>query len=284
MDSIAIQPRDRLSFTLFLAVALHAAVILGVAFEAANPSDIAPTIEVTLSTHHDADAPEDADFIAASDQIGAGEAEDIVETTTDRDTDFDANVLQETIPTPLPVPETRDAADAVVTTIDNTEYTAQNISDTEMEEAPAAPLSDPNSYDELAREIASIEARIAEQAQADAKRTRVKRLTSVSTKTAVEAAYLNSWRQRVERIGNANYPPGVFGDLRMLVVVQHDGKLLEVSILKSSGDRRLDEAALRIVRLAAPFPDFPVDMRKRYDRLEIIRTWQFSRAGAALGV
>ncbi len=91
------------------------------------------------------------------------------------------------------------------------------------------------------------------------------------------------WRQKVERIGNANYPSGnVYGNLRMLVILSYDGTLNEVRILESSGHRALDNAALRIVRLAAPYQAFPVDMRKQYDQREIIRTWKFSRAGASL--
>jgi protein TonB len=53
--------------------------------------------------------------------------------------------------------------------------------------------------------------------------------------------------------------------------------------MESSGVKSLDDAALRIVRLAAPYPDFPVEMRKEYDELEIIRTWQFSRSGNRFG-
>ena len=123
-----------------------------------------------------------------------------------------------------------------------------------------------------------------EDQQAKAKQPRVKRLTSVSAKSADEAAYLNMWRQKVERIGNANYPDSrVYGNLRMLVVLSYDGTLKDVRILESSGHKSLDDAALRIVRLAAPYQQFPVEMRKKYDQLEIIRTWKFSRSGARLG-
>ena len=280
MEAIAIKPRDRLGFTLFLALALHGALILGIAFDREDPSEQAPTIEVTLATHASREAPENADFIASSDQLGGGEADELLETTTDRHSDFATDTLQDTLPVPIPAPDTQRPEDAVVTSTADAEFTANPDSQAEMLRTPQTPTTDLTNTDALSREIATLEARIAEQAQADAQRTRVKRLTSVSTKTAVEAAYLNSWRQRVERVGNANYPPGVFGDLRMLVVVEHDGALSEVSILKSSGNRQLDEAALRIVRLAAPFPDFPVEMRKQYDRLEIIRTWEVLASGS----
>jgi protein TonB len=86
-----------------------------------------------------------------------------------------------------------------------------------------------------------------------------------------------------ERVGNANYPAGnIFGDLRLLVVLNFDGRVEDLRILKSSGHKALDEAALRIVRLASPFQDFPVEMRKQYDQLEIIRTWRFTRSGTSL--
>ena len=281
-----ITPKDRLSFALFLALSLHAALILGVGFDTLDTRESAPTIEVTLATHSDPNAPEDADFLAQANQIGSGTEADVLETTTNQTADIFDNQLNELVPEPLPpTPETSEARTTVVTTVADMDDAAFDESDPESVENLSLTNNDTQRFDDLAQEIASLEARIAQEAQANARRPRVKRLTSVSTKTAVEAGYLNSWRQRVERIGNANYPGGgVFGDLRMLVIVTYDGTLKQVEILKSSGHKRLDEAALRIVRLAAPFPDFPAEMRQQYDQLEIIRTWKFSRAGAQIGV
>lgn len=113
--------------------------------------------------------------------------------------------------------------------------------------------------------------------------SRVGRLTGGAAHSAVEAAYLRAWRQRVERIGNANYPGGgVEGQLRMLVVINADGSLVDARVLSSSGVAALDAAALRIVRLSAPFPAFPVELRRRFDQLEILRSWQFTRRGARI--
>ena len=118
--------------------------------------------------------------------------------------------------------------------------------------------------------------------EAKAKRPR-RKFISASTREYKYAAYMEAWRSKVERVGNANYPSTrVFGDLRLLVVIAWDGALKDVRILESSGHRELDTAALRIVRMAAPYQDFPVEMRKRYDQLEIIRTWKFSRGGNQL--
>lgn len=81
-------------------------------------------------------------------------------------------------------------------------------------------------------------------------------------------------------MGNLNYPERIrrenlTGRLRVLVALNPDGSVKEAQILKSSGHPVLDEAALEIVRLAAPFAPFPRSIRERTDILEIIRTWQF---------
>ena len=285
MATATITPKDRLSFTLFLAAALHAAIILGVGFSASLSMQQSPTIEVTLAQYSDPDAPEDADFIAQSNQLGSGTEAEILELTTTQDADFQDNQLQQVITDPLPAvaPMTLERRE-LLTAISSPDDSVTTQDETPLEAVESPLLAANETYDTLAREIASLEARIALEQQALAKQPRIKRLTSVSTKTADEAAYLNMWRRKVERIGNANYPDsGVFGDLRMLVVLNYDGQLRDIRILQSSGYKVLDEAALRIVRIAAPFQDFPVEMRKKYDQLEIIRTWKFSISGTTLG-
>ncbi len=278
----AITPRDRLSFTLFLAAALHAALILGVGFSSSVNMESSPTIEITLAQFSDPDEPEDAEFAAQANQQGSGTEAELLEMTTDQEADFQDNVFQDVAAETLPATEAQLLEKReLLTSLVNPEDAVPT-----EDEMPLPPTETQvtQNYEELAREIASLEARIARERQALAKGPRVKTLTSVSTKTADEAAYLNMWRQKVERIGNANYPAGdLHGDLRMLVVINWDGNLEDLKILKSSGHRSLDEAAMRIVRIASPFQDFPVEMRKKYDQLQIIRTWKFSRSGASLG-
>ena len=279
----AITPRDRLSFTLFLALSLHAALILGVGFSSSLDFEESPTIEVTLAQHNDAEAPQEADFIAQANQLGSGEATEILETTTDQQAEFFENEFNQVMSDPLPETSRTELVKRELLTSQSAALEETTTEDEIPTEEIVSLTSDNPALDELAKEIASLEARIARERQAQAKSPRIKRLTSVSTKSADEAAYLNMWRQKVERIGNANYPGGnVYGDLRMLVVLRYDGTLKEVRILKSSGHKVLDNAALRIVRIAAPYQGFPVEMRKNYDQLEIIRTWKFSRSGAHL--
>ncbi|MBC7756773.1 MAG: energy transducer TonB [Bdellovibrio sp.] len=96
------------------------------------------------------------------------------------------------------------------------------------------------------------------------------------------AMYVESWRQKVERIGNTNYPEAakaqkLYGQLRMTVSIKADGSIEDVVIDKSSGSKILDEAAKRIVELAAPYSRFPDDIKKDTDILSITRTWTFTQ-------
>ena len=132
----------------------------------------------------------------------------------------------------------------------------------------------------LSQELATLEAALEDQARDYSNRPRVKRLTSLSTREAVDAAYLYDWRRRVEAVGNQYYPEasiryGIYGSLRLLVVINYDGHLEDIQVLASSGFAVLDEAAIKIVRMAAPFAPFPAELRASADKLEIIRTWQF---------
>lgn len=280
-----ITTRDRLTFTLFAAASLHAALILGVSFDVEDLPTPSPTIEVTLATHNDGEVPEDADFIADANQLGSGTESEVLEKTTLEESELQANEFKETVPDP--------AAAVAETILEERELLATeekmldrvNITEVEaQEEFDSLGLNTNRTLQTLAQEIASLEARIAKEQQALSKAPRIRRLTSASTKSAAEAAYLNMWRTKVERIGTANYPGGSgSGSIRMLVVIKQDGTLKEVRILESSGNRKLDNAALRSVRLAAPYQQFSVQMRKNYEELEVYRTWEFSKGGNSLG-
>ena len=134
---------------------------------------------------------------------------------------------------------------------------------------------------QLSAEIASLEAELAQEVQAYAKRPKIHRLNAASTMRDKGAWYKDEWRKKVERIGNLNYPDEarrqqIYGNLRLLVSINRDGSLYEVQVLESSGQPLLDQAAQRIVRLAAPFAPFSGDLND-VDRLEIIRTWRFAK-------
>jgi protein TonB len=279
----AIMPRDRLSFTLFLALALHAALILGLGFVWTAQRMSSPTIEVTLAQHHDAEAPEQADFIAQSNQLGSGDVSEVKETTTTRSADFTSAQVHEVAANDVPPLAATERTDSQATLTTVAAAQQQATTETPSPEIPANTAHTPyQRYLDLAKEIASLDAQIENQYQTEARGPRVRRLTSVSAKRAVDAYYLQSWRRKVEAVGNLNYPAAarrdqLYGSLRLLVAITPDGDLMEVRILDSSGYTILDDAAVRIVQLAAPFAPFPPEMRKSTDVLEIIRTWQFRR-------
>lgn len=158
---------------------------------------------------------------------------------------------------------------------------------TTPEEEPL-PVREKKSLMERSLEIASLEARFDAQQQAYARKPRVMRVTAASTLKSTNAWYVQNWVSKVTRVGNINYPTearnaGIYGTLRLLVSLKKDGTIKEVAILQSSGSTVLDDAAIRIVRMAAPFAPFPDEMRKEVDELEIIRTWSFQRRGLTSG-
>ena len=97
------------------------------------------------------------------------------------------------------------------------------------------------------------------------------------------AQYVEDWRIKVERIGNLNYPEAarqqkIFGSLQLTVSIRADGNVESIEVSHSSGQRILDAAAQRIVKLASPFAPLPPDIRRDTDILSITRTWTFTQA------
>ena len=97
------------------------------------------------------------------------------------------------------------------------------------------------------------------------------------------AGYVEEWRTRIEKIGNENYPEAarknnLYGSLLITVAIRANGGLENIEILRSSGNKILDAAAIHIVELAAPFAGFPLELREDTDVLHITRTWSFTKA------
>ncbi|MFA0810323.1 energy transducer TonB [Microbulbifer epialgicus] len=276
--------RERFVFSLFLAGAIHALLIFGVAFTAPEGPRAAPTLEVTLAQHHSVQAPEDADYLAQHNQLASGTADTPRELSSNRRAEFADTQIHDV--NPLPQQQAARPADQrrqLITTIGDSPHHAPELpaedkfSEEKRGDAPSD-LSQTNP------EIASLQARLDKIRQTIAQRPRVRRLTSVATKASEDAAYLHDWRQKVEAIGSDNFPEEalqqqITGSLRMMVRLLPTGAVEEVVVLESSGKRILDDAAQQIVRLAAPFAPFPAEIRKEADRLEIIRTWRFEMTG-----
>jgi len=130
-------------------------------------------------------------------------------------------------------------------------------------------------------EIAQLENKFNTSARALSKRPKKRRI-SAATKEYSAAAYMKSWEMKVERIGNFNYPQaakrqGINGALMLTVDINPDGSVPPdgIVISRSSGHKVLDDAAIRIVRLGAPYAAIPEDVLQGNDMLTIIRTWKF---------
>lgn len=130
-------------------------------------------------------------------------------------------------------------------------------------------------------EIARLEAQINKDFEAYQKLPR-RKFIGARTQEYRFARYIEDWRAKVERVGTLNYPEQarrqkIFGKLQVTVSIRSDGSVENIEITRSSGQPVLDEAALRIVRLAAPYAAFPPDIRRDTDILSITRTWAFTR-------
>ncbi|MES2553873.1 MAG: TonB family protein [Pseudomonadota bacterium] len=174
-----------------------------------------------------------------------------------------------------------------------TQVNSQKKIDTSANRQEATPKPEKNQQDATTRkvgtadllasslEMARLEAQISKQ-QDDYQNRPKRKYIGARTQEYRFAAYVESWRQKVEKIGNLNYPEaakdkGLYGQLRMTVSIRSDGSIESVEIDRSSGHKVLDDAAERIVRMAAPYAPFPEDIRKDTDILGITRTWTFTK-------
>ena len=287
--AVQVSDFDRFSFTLFMALAVHAMIVLGITFAPEPPRSSAQTMEITLSQFEDEQAPEEADFLAQTNQQGSGSEEQAEEMTTPNPAQVSQPEEAQVQPEPpsKTEPQPMQEKQVVQTEAKSSRKVEQPKERTKPVEEPV-PVREKKSLMERSLEIASLEARLDAQQQAYARKPRVMRVTAASTLKSTNAWYVQNWISKVTRVGNINYPTearraGIYGTLRMLVSLRKDGTIKEVAVLQSSGSTVLDDAAIRIVRMAAPFAPFPDSMGEKVDELEIIRTWSFQRRGLTSG-
>ena len=149
--------------------------------------------------------------------------------------------------------------------------------------APAeesAPLASGRDLADLSLAAMRLQAQIAKQTDDYQKRPRKRFIGARATEYRF-ALYEEGWRAKIERVGTLNYPAEargkLYGNLRLTVTLRPDGAIDSVDLDRSSGLKVLDEAAFRIVRMAAPFAAIPPDISKDTDLLVITRTWFFAQ-------
>lgn len=285
VDHIEDNSYDRLSFTLFLALVFHGVLLFGLSFTVQKGTAIAPTLNVTLATFESQKTPDKADFLAQHNQEASGELDEVKELTTQKQAEISDIQIRDVNPLPqIKATERNQSATQLVTTtasrrqkVDN-KIEANNRDNTRKQKGQRIDAPYMNA------EFASLSARLDRLKQEYANRPRVRRLNSVSTKSSNDAQYMLDWVSKIERVGSENFPQSalrqsIFGKLRMVVRIVPNGDVEKVEILQSSGFDILDNAAIQIVKLAAPFDSFPSEISENADRLEIIRTWNFESTG-----
>ena len=273
--------RERFRFMVFLSACAHALIVLGVGFTYLGDSIDKSSIEVTLAQYRSQVQPDDADFIAQENQTGSGSQVDAIVPSSPFISDLNDAAINEVLPAPEAqvVDETLEQPYmTALSSVNGEQVVAQQRHTTEQEEKRA--LSEQSSSDEISLAIASLQAQLDLQRQAFARQPRKHTITSASAKKSHEASYLDSWRRRVEAVGNINYPmkarqQQVYGNVRMLISLNASGQVSETRIIQSSGKTLLDQAAVDIVNLAAPFEPFPEELKAEADIIELIRTFRF---------
>ncbi len=272
------QRETRFRNAVLAAIAAHALLILAVSFRSNLTTPYSsPQIEVTLATRPSAAAPENANNIAQANQAGSGNEADRNLLSTDNPLQTDSPSEQQAqIQTPQAQAAMQHTTLATKGRAERSVATEPN--DANAQQAELDGISP--EVDRINQEIASLQAELDLKTRSDSALPRVRRLTAASAKQSVDAAYLLDWRRRLEAVGNQYYPQasiryGLYGDLRMLVIIRSDGSLEDIQILSSSGYNVLDEAAIKIVRMAAPYSPFPPELKATTDKLEIVRTWHF---------
>lgn len=274
----------RMRTALFVSLMAHLALIYGVGFklpEKPRPDKSGQSLEIVLVNAKSKAKPVVADAEAQHNLDGGGNTDE-----------------KRRAQSPLPVMPEQKAEDVklALRKVEQLEREARRVmtdakSKTPMETAPpskAAPSAeteakaDPAPSDILQRslEIARLEAKISRDWDAYQQRPR-RHYIGARTQETRFARYVEDWRQKVERVGDLNYPQAardqrLHGRVLVTVGIRADGTVEQISIDRPSGHKALDEGARRIVQLAAPFPVLPPDIAKDVDILYITRTWTFT--------
>lgn len=283
LNQSQVKDGDRLKFTLFLAICFHLLLFLGVRFvlPQTEPSQIPISLDVTLAQRESIEPPEKADFVGQTNQQGAGESETAERATTKLE--HFKNVEGETdTPSLELVPEQHQSKQTLqLVATDDSQQTIEQPTDTEDNQQNTP--DQVNQPTEITPPPERLEQYNLEQDVANQLQTRGLKKRQISAaiyESPADAQYLELWRKKVEQVGNLHYPEqakrrGIYGSLTLKVSIDKDGNLLDVVILRTSGEKILDQAALDIVRLSAPFEPLPESIRQNTDILEIVRTWQF---------
>jgi protein TonB len=251
------------SYALGASIVLHG-VLLAVRFhpfDLSKVQDSAPALEVALVNAKSTSKPTKADILAQANLDGGGNTD-----------------AQRKAKTPLPALQKAGISGEVAVAtqrIEALEIEAKELM-TRINGAPTA-----SDLAQRTLEAMRMEARIAKDIETYQQRPK-RRFVGARAEEYRFARYVEDWRTKIERIGNLNYPEAarelqLYGSLLITVSIRSDGTVENVEINRSSGQKVLDAAAVRIVQMSAPFAAFPPDIKRDTDVLHITRTWMFTK-------
>lgn len=276
MSDSAVGGMDRLGVTLLFSIIAHAVLALGITFQFEKAAPRLPSLDVILVQSANSEKPDKADFIAQANNSGGGESNKAHRPSQPHSSPLPTAAngvapvpLEDGAPRPTPPSPTElltqkqssfsVATDRLVAQSDQVAERQRDIAQRKLE-------------------MARLTQEIRRESEQYAKRPKRKYI-SANTREYEFAAYMRAWAARIERIGNLNYPDEarreqLHGQLVLTVGLDRSGKVKSIDVIESSGHKILDDAAMRIVRLAEPFPALP-DSKEKVDELYISRTWMF---------
>ena len=269
-----------------ISILLHAFVVFGLTFTVPQLKELqnmAPPLAVVLVNAKSQTRPQTADALAQHNLDGGGNTD-----AKQRAQSPLPAITKDTETTELQVAQKRVAE----LEREARQVLARTGVNSQVESAPTkaapqlvpekAPSVDGHDLVQRSLAIARLEAQISKDWNAYQERPR-RKFIGARTQEYRFARYVEDWRQKIERIGELNYPQAareqrVFGTLVATVSIRSNGSLERVQIDRSSGHKLLDDATVRIVTMAAPYSAFPEDIARDTDVLHITRTWTFTRA------
>lgn len=272
---------DRFAISVLMALGFHAAILLGVGFVLDFKPITHPleTLDVVLVNWRSESRPQEADFLAQASQLGGGESTEANRPSQENSgaspapTDG-ADLIEQQA-------QQSSVADAAREQLLIEKQDSEFSQQVTVVEQPEPPVPSAATLMQESMTMAKLQPGIQRDKTSQSKLPKRKWI-SANTREYEYAAYMQAWVAKVERVGNLNYPEEVrrlklVGDLIMTVGISQDGSVESIDVQRSSGLPQLDQAATRIVRLAAPYSPLPDHIRSSVDVLHITRTWRFSR-------
>jgi protein TonB len=270
--------QDRFMVFLVIATAVHAILLFGISFGVTlRPLPrLADTLDVVLVQWRSESEPEQADYLAQASQKGGGDTEERTRPS---------EPVSAEIPTPQEGPDPMqsieqlpDPALEVREIVAVESETAPALQETEVEQ-PETEVPDATTLMQQSMDMASLQPELSRERQWKSRLPR-REFISANTREYEFASYMSAWVSKVERVGNLNYPnelrqKKLHGDLVLTVGINKNGTVESINIMRSSGIPEIDNAAVYIVQLSAPYSPLPDNITDRVDILHITRTWRF---------